>query len=253
MHRDLKPHNILLAEPVRCHSDPVHAKVCDFGLARWSPNATVGRKTGVEEACSGAGSGAPMLKNVGRRRASILRRLTLEVGSPAYMAPELAFTDLYSEKVDVFSYGIVLHFLLAGEDGKWKGSQPSFSQCDLEERRPSLDAIPKDAPSVFSVLMQLCWQNDPSHRPSFMALRDTLRESYSRQPKRTRRSLDKMRLRLANIRYRQRVPFSSVSCCPFGLSETSFLRCFAFLGCLKAARKVARLKGRELEDLESAE
>lgn len=84
-HRDIKPENILLA------SDDVNnfdIKIADLGFAQQFDKE---------------------------------RGLDLVLGTPLYMAPELIKHEKYSEKVDVWSLGIITYQLLSGKtpfDGK---------------------------------------------------------------------------------------------------------------------------------------
>ena len=41
--------------------------------------------------------------------------LTTNCGTPIYMAPEIWRGESYSEKVDIWSIGIVMYYLLSGE------------------------------------------------------------------------------------------------------------------------------------------
>eukprot|EP00916_Digyalum_oweni_P012796 GHVL01021117.1.p1 GENE.GHVL01021117.1~~GHVL01021117.1.p1 ORF type:complete len:450 (+),score=82.51 GHVL01021117.1:42-1391(+) len=75
VHRDLKSANVLLSSDNTC-------KLCDFGLARM-------------KSCLGTGSRA-------------------WAGTPAYMAPELFKKQNYSEKVDVWAFGVLLWELATG-------------------------------------------------------------------------------------------------------------------------------------------
>lgn len=86
-------------------------------------------------------------------------------GTVAWMAPEALREDPCSEKVDVWSFGIVLWELLTRE--------PPFR--DLEQNsiiflvgsgklRPK---IPSTCPEGFKLIMQMCWKYTPKERPSF--------------------------------------------------------------------------------------
>jgi len=77
MHRDLKSHNLLVAEGWKI-------KVCDFGLARSAPNDGD-------------------------------RNLMTIVGTNEWMAPEVAIGENYALSADVFSYGMVLFEIITRE------------------------------------------------------------------------------------------------------------------------------------------
>lgn len=84
-HRDMKPENILL---VKEDDDCFDIKIADLGFAQ------------------------KFEKDKG---------LDLVLGTPLYMAPELVKHDRYSEKVDVWSLGVIVYQLLCGRtpfDGK---------------------------------------------------------------------------------------------------------------------------------------
>ncbi|XP_077285477.1 peripheral plasma membrane protein CASK [Arctopsyche grandis] len=80
IHRDVKPHCVLLAS--RENSAPV--KLGGFGVA-------------IQLAAGQAAAGPP-----GR------------IGTPHYMAPEVVSNQLYGKPVDVWSAGVLLHVLLSG-------------------------------------------------------------------------------------------------------------------------------------------
>jgi len=148
VHRDLKAQNVLLVHPIVSVTDVVHAKVCDFGLARYLPQED--HQT----------------------------QLTRQVGSWYFMAPEIFDPDgnHYDVKVDVYSFAMLLYEMIAG---RFCFSNDSMTMSEfvvfaVEGGRPSEDAIDATTPGVLRALMKDGWQAAPSSRPSFLEVADRL-------------------------------------------------------------------------------
>lgn len=85
LHRDLKPHNILLSHNEgSTYIQPEHMtlKVGDFGISRLQPRTNVLATRGA--------------------------------GTPGYMAPEVAIGQ-YNQKADMWSLGVMLYQFLTGK------------------------------------------------------------------------------------------------------------------------------------------
>ncbi|KAG2613250.1 hypothetical protein PVAP13_4KG346200 [Panicum virgatum] len=102
-------------------------------------------------------------------------------GTLPWMAPELlnGSSSLVSEKVDVFSFGIVLWELLTGEEpyadlhyGVIIGGIVSNTL------RPQ---VPDSCDPEWRSLMEQCWSTEPSERPSFTEIANRLRSMASSQ------------------------------------------------------------------------
>jgi serine/threonine protein kinase len=154
VHRDLKSLNLLLAAKVPDQGVTPWVKVSDFGLSRFLPvtPSTSG------SACHGIMTGG--------------------VGTALWMAPEVLSGNSYNEKVDVYSFAIVLYELLC----RWI----PFEGCGLEPvsialavtsgRRPDLRYAPPDCPPSLCRIMKSCWMHCPSQRPTFDAALGMLKE-----------------------------------------------------------------------------
>ncbi|CAL5053995.1 unnamed protein product [Urochloa decumbens] len=102
-------------------------------------------------------------------------------GTLPWMAPELlnGSSSLVSEKVDVFSFGIVLWELLTGEEpyadlhyGVIIGGIVSNTL------RPQ---VPDSCDPEWRSLMEQCWSTEPSERPSFTEIANRLRSMATSQ------------------------------------------------------------------------
>ena len=133
IHRDLKSLNILLDEK----GD--HAKVCDVGLARFKNE---------EQTITGA------------------------VGTFSWMPPEMMKNLPYTEKVDVYSFGLVVYEIVTGRlpFAGLPPAQVSLRVAVHDERPP----LPSFTPKHWRDLITTCWQTDDKQRPSFIEIIDIL-------------------------------------------------------------------------------
>ena len=145
IHRDLKPANLLID-----HSGVL--KVADFGLSKIRPDP----KTAETE--------------------SFL--MTGETGSYRFMAPEVYKHQPYTEKVDVYSYGMILYYLLEGKPPwAYENGLVAVRKAADEGDRPIL---PRNWDQRLQNLIQECWHEDPQVRPPFDKILKSLNE-YSRK------------------------------------------------------------------------
>ena len=124
IHRDLKSLNILLDKDLL-------PRLGDFGIARYIDSAET---------------------------------VTMRLGTPHWMAPEMFKGDGYGPKVDVYSFGMLLYELLTNSI-PWAGKDPTYvMRMVLEGGRP---VLPKDAPKGLVNLIEMCWDENPKRRPKF--------------------------------------------------------------------------------------
>ena len=110
--------------------------------------------------------------------------MTGNTGSLRYMAPEVALRQPYTEKADVYSFGIIV-WQMARDKVPYKGmTRDEFMKnIVIGGDRPSLD---KNWPSRFSDLLTSCWNNDPLLRPSFAQIGLEVVKLMDNNPKRGR-------------------------------------------------------------------
>ncbi|KAM3720743.1 Mitogen-activated protein [Dirofilaria immitis] len=126
IHRDLKSPNILVD-----NSDIL--KICDFGTShQWDK-----QKSTVMSFC----------------------------GTAAWMAPEIIKKEPCSEKVDIWSFGVVLWELLTQEI-PYKDVDSMAIIWGVGSNNLSLP-IPDTAPEGLKLLLRQCWSIKPQNRPSF--------------------------------------------------------------------------------------
>ncbi|KAL1117107.1 hypothetical protein AAG570_004435 [Ranatra chinensis] len=125
IHRDLKSPNVLIGR----HEV---VKISDFGTSReWNEKST---------------------------------KMSF-AGTVAWMAPEIIRNEPCSEKVDIWSYGVVLWELLTCET-PYKDVDSSAIIWGVGSNSLNLP-IPSSCPDGFRLLIKQCWAPKPRNRPSF--------------------------------------------------------------------------------------
>lgn len=142
VHRDIKPHNVLLSVPGP--RGEVRAMISDFGLC----------------------------KKLQLGRVSFSRRSGV-TGTDGWIAPEMLSGDRTTCAVDIFSLGCVFYYVLS--DGKHPFGDPLRRQANIlcgESDITSLQGVSKNDKELALVLIKAMIANDPSERPPAIAIYD---------------------------------------------------------------------------------
>lgn len=146
IHRDLKSLNLLLLTEIKSNQDEPLVKVSDFGLSRMKDQAPD----------------------------SEWGKMTIAAGTCHWMAPEVVAGETYDEKVDVYSFGMIMFEVICREvPFEEEDPQQVVSMVGMGQR-PDPEAIPPDCPPPLRKIMEECWAQDPKTRPSFDVVLPTI-------------------------------------------------------------------------------
>ncbi|KAJ8291213.1 hypothetical protein GJAV_G00022680 [Gymnothorax javanicus] len=95
----------------------------------------------------------------------IQTHMTNNKGSAAWMAPEVFEGSNYSEKCDVFSWGIILWEVITRKKPFDEIGGPAF-RIMWAVHNGTRPPLIKDLPKPIESLMTRCWSKDPSQRPA---------------------------------------------------------------------------------------
>jgi serine/threonine-protein kinase CTR1 len=97
---------------------------------------------------------------------------TMAAGTVAYIAPEVRNGAHPTKAFDVFAFGLILYELLVGESVFQKDINPILlAELHRKHFRPE---IPNFVPRAMRDLIEKCWSDDPSLRPTFPEIYDRL-------------------------------------------------------------------------------
>ena len=104
--------------------------------------------------------------------------MTIMRGTFQWMAPEVILKENYTEKADVYSFGIILSELWSREP-PYKGIPAKDVANMVKKDKNYRPIIPKEVPKEIKELMKLCWDFDPAKRPCFLEIINCI-ENYLR-------------------------------------------------------------------------
>ncbi|XP_047463418.1 LIM domain kinase 1-like [Mugil cephalus] len=158
IHRDLNSYNCLVRENQS-------VVVADFGLARLVVEERNQTKTSSLE--------RPAKGTLSELRRPDRRKRYTVVGNPYWMAPEMIHGKTYDERVDIFSFGIMICEII-GRVSADPDYLPRTNDFGLNVAGFLKQYYPPQCPSAFLPLAVLCCDMDADKRPSFSKLDEWL-------------------------------------------------------------------------------
>jgi serine/threonine protein kinase len=140
IHRDLKSLNTLLLEPVSLLSDIPVGKLADFGAAKQMQEST----------------------------------MTANTGTYVWMAPEVLNGVSYSEKVDVYSFAMLMYEIFSGYIPFTEHEYLEPLQIAQAVQRGLRPGIEKVSDFRAREIIEKCWRKDPSTRPDMAEVIDAI-------------------------------------------------------------------------------
>lgn len=137
VHRDIKPHNIMVQRGSR---NKWRVKIMDFGIAHLEANANF---TVQQEQLTMTGQA---------------------IGTPSYMSPEQIRGSGVTGKSDIYSMGCVIFFCFT-RTTPFQGTGFTVAAAHLSEPPPSLRARLNILPPEVDQILARCLEKDPANRP----------------------------------------------------------------------------------------
>jgi eukaryotic-like serine/threonine-protein kinase len=139
VHRDLKPENLFVTKDGR-------VKILDFGLAKLKP----------QQFGQGVDSEAPTKKP--------LTNPGVILGTVGYMSPEQVRGQEADHRSDIFSFGVILYEMLAGQQAFQGESFAETLAAIVKEEPPDLLEANSKVPAQFERLVRRCLEKLPERR-----------------------------------------------------------------------------------------
>ena len=180
LHRDIKPSNLGLDRPSGV------LKIFDLDVSRMLPRNTTTSTTSMNTTTAVAAGAATTTTTTTNTTATATAtatigsdedevfRLTKKVGSPLYMAPEIALGEAYNAKSDVHAFGLVVYEIL-GLEAPFADLKRSQHQALVVHQGLRPD-VPEKWPAEWKEFLNECWSPEIPVRPTMEKARRRLQE-----------------------------------------------------------------------------
>ena len=142
VHRDIKPPNIMVTGAPPGQGQ---IKVLDFGLAKLAEHVAADSSAPTRTAATRTEEGAIL-------------------GTVAYMSPEQAEGKPVDARTDIFSFGVVLYEMLAGQRPFQGDSNLAILTAILHQQPATLKKVRPDTPAEVQAIISRCLEKDRERR-----------------------------------------------------------------------------------------